>query len=107
MVLQAEARGSAKITIARPDRDILLHAKDKTKQCNVLMKIRNKTPAHMHHTLTISSMNAFRDNFYSVVIQTPFKSLKKAQSCQILVGESFPKSNLTPEVVQLMFLANF
>ena len=51
--------------------------------------------------MTIKNINAFKDNYYSVAVQTPFTFLKKAQLCRILVGESFPASTLSPKVVLL------
>lgn len=108
IVLQLTNGGrSAKVAIAQNGRDLMLHAKDKTRQCNTLLKIPNSKPAYIHKTLTLDSMNPYKDNYYSLVIQTSLAHLKKDQTCQVLVGKSYPVNSLAPDVAVQMRSSTF
>lgn len=85
------------LAAARPNRELLIPSSEN--RCNLLLRIKESMPPTVHKVLKLENINAFRDHYFSLVVDTPFKTLKQAQPCQVLVGQSFPETQLAPDVV--------
>ena len=83
VAVQSQREG-IKLVVARPEKELLLFSD--SGKCGMLLRVRDPKPPVIDKALKLTNINAFKDNYYSLVIDTPFKTLKKAQPCQILVG---------------------